>query len=169
LAGAVVGWRAMAEWLGEEAPPYVDLIESRFLVMALVGAALLGALAAPYATSRPFFWALAQARRQSGYRFVSGAFGGVLGALLGAALAWSLPPIEPGSGWEWAPFALSVGLALIGAIALGGRPTVARHALRRWTTLPSPAPPRPSSSRSTSRPSPTAPALPFTLAARRKR
>lgn len=116
------------EWLGEEGVVYVDLIESRYLLLAVVGTAALAATAAPLLTTRPALWGVELLGRLGPYRLVGAALGAIVGLVVGLLLALPLPRLEDGLG-VWLPFALTAGCGLAGALAFAGRPGLVRRAL----------------------------------------
>ncbi|MCS6802974.1 MAG: hypothetical protein RMM58_14560 [Chloroflexota bacterium] len=130
LVAALWAGRAVGEWLAEEGVVYVDLLESRFLLLAVVGTAALAAIAAPLLTTRPVLWAIELLGRLGPYRLAGAALGAILGLLTGLLLVHPLPRLDEGVG-AWVPFAITAGCGLAGALAFAGRPGVVRRLLVR--------------------------------------
>lgn len=142
LVGAALAARLALAWLGDDTPPYVDLIESRFLVLFIGGSALIGFVAAPYFTTRPWLLAVRLTRRLGAFRLLGAAAGLLLGLAIGALFAVSLPRGD-GPAERWLPVALSLGLGLLGAVTFAGRPGLFRRVWpRRLTVRPRIAAPR---------------------------
>lgn len=130
VIAALWAGRAVWNWLGEEGVVYVDLVESRYFLLAVVGTAALAATAAPLLTTRPALWVVELLSRLGPYRLVGAALGAILGLVVGLLLTLPLPRLEEGLG-AWLPFVLTAGCGLAGALAFAGRPGLVRQALGR--------------------------------------
>jgi hypothetical protein len=137
LVAALWAARAVWEWLGEEGVVYVDPVESRFLLLAAVGAGGLAAIAAPLVTTRPALWGIELLSRLGPFRLAGASLGMIVGLVIGLLLVQPLPSGEAGLG-AWLPFIVTLGCGVAGALAFAGRPGL----IRRWI-VPRPAPPPP--------------------------
>jgi MFS family permease len=117
---------------------YVDLLESRFLVLAVGGAAALAAVAAPILTTRPALWAAELLSRLGPFQLAGAALGAILGLTIGLLLVQPLPRPEAGLG-AWLPFFVTAGCGLAGALAFAGRPALLRRLLVRQVSAARPA------------------------------
>jgi hypothetical protein len=138
LLAAFIAGRWMWDWLGEEGVVYVEPIESRFLLVAALGAGALAAVMAPLVTTRPLLFLIELAGRLGPFRLVGAAIGLLLGLAAGALLAVSFPRVEEGP-LVWLPLLLSLALGLAGAVAFGARPGI----FRRFVAARQPAVRRP--------------------------
>jgi uncharacterized protein YacL len=122
--------KAAWNWVIDDVGGYVDPIESRFLLVLVIGAAALGAVIAPYVSTRPLILAGERIRTVAPYRL----FGGVAGFLAGAIIARLVLPAGS-TGDEglirWLPEALVLALGAGFALVFSGHPGTFRRIWRR--------------------------------------
>ena len=135
LLAALLAGRALLGWLSDEGVTSTDPIESRYLLLAVIGAAALGAVVAPFLTTRPLCWLVEQLDRLGPFRLLGAGAGWLFGLASGLILASMLPPLEAEPA-RWLPAFLVLGSGLLGACALGGRPALIRRLLACWLQRP---------------------------------
>jgi uncharacterized protein YacL len=88
----ILGWMAGTAWAGTT---QLNAISMRYIIPLTLGCAVLGALVAPWLTTRPAAWARRIVRELSATQILAGSIGLVAGLVIAALLALPLSYLPP--------------------------------------------------------------------------
>ncbi len=88
----IIGWMAGTAWAGTT---QLNATSIRYILPLTVGGAILGALVAPWLTTRPAAWARRIVRELSATQILAGSIGLVVGLVIAALLALPLSYLPP--------------------------------------------------------------------------